>query len=283
MHVASLERASGLPLFDRTKRPVVPTDAGRALVEHARAVLDEIAAAEAAMDRYRTSGEVVATLGAYPSASAAFVPSLLEQLAHDHPDVTVALVEKSTEELGDALVAGDVDLCLRPMTPPVTKPAVDHRLLWREPLVVAHPPDHPLASLPEPVPVDAINAYPVITIGQMDTPDPAGSEPYRLFAQHGLELHPAQATNQPQTLMALVRRGFGVGVTNGLAAHISDIRGVVVRRVEGGCGRRVAVHWDSSRPLSRAARSLLGAIESTPNPPGTEILHHSGHPPVSVI
>ncbi|TDE07922.1 LysR family transcriptional regulator [Jiangella asiatica] len=271
-HVAALERASGVRLFDRRKRPVMLTDAGKALAEHAEAILHELELAEDAMATRRATGHGVVTLGTYPSASAAFVPELLDRFAADHPDVTVALVERSTIELGEALVAGEIDLCVRPMSPPLGTPSIRERLLWREPLVVAFPPDHPLRALPEPLPISEVNTYPLITIGSMDSPDPAGYEPYRLFSEHGFELHPVQATNQPQTLMALVRRGFGVGVTNGLAAAICDTDGIVVRRLEGDCGRRVAVRWDSSRPLSRAARDLLGAIVVAPRPAGTEAL-----------
>lgn len=272
MHVASLEREAGVPLFNRRKRPVELTDAGAALAEHARSILSELESAEAAMAPRRGGARGVVTLGSHPSASAAFVPPVLEESAGANPEVKVVLLERSTLELDEALVNGEVDIYLRPMAPPPAVPSVRSRPLWREPLVVIHPPGHPLAEFPEPLAITDMSAHPLITIGRLEAPEAVGFESYKIFRERGYELDPVQATNQPQTLMALVRQGLGVGVTNGLAAHISDTSGLHVRTLEGRCGRRVAVHWDASRPLTPAARHLFGRILAAPLPPGTEPL-----------
>ena len=44
-HVATVERALGVKLFERTARGVTPTTYGECLVSHARAILDEFAKA----------------------------------------------------------------------------------------------------------------------------------------------------------------------------------------------------------------------------------------------
>lgn len=276
MHVAALEREVGLPLFDRHKRPVKLTDAGAALAVHARAVLRELDAAEAAMTPWRGGARGVVTLGCHPSASAAFVPGLLQEVTRATPEVKVVLVERATLELDQALTSGEVDIYLRPMAPPPAAPSVRGHPLWREPLVVLHPPDHPLADIPEPLPVAEVVAHPLVSIGRLDETQSSEFESYKLFREHGHELEPVQATNQPQTLVSMVRQGVGVGVTNWLAAHVSDTRGVSVRRIEGVCGRRVAVYRDTARPLNPAARSVLERIIASPRPPGTRALDGDG-------
>jgi DNA-binding transcriptional LysR family regulator len=270
MHVAALERGVGLPLFNRRKRPVELTDAGVALATHARAILHELEATEVAMAAWRGGARGVVTLGSHPSASAAFVPAVLQRAAEVSPDVRVVLVERSTLELDEALGAGEVDLCLRPMSPPPARSSVRSYPLWQEPLVVLHPPDHPLAALPDPLPVAAVAQHPLLSIGRLDAPETGEFESYRLFRERGYELEPVQATNQPQTLTSMVRHGLGVGVTNWLAAQVADTTDVQVRRLEGGGGRRVAVLWDSSRLLTAASRSLLEQIMHLPRPPGTD-------------
>jgi DNA-binding transcriptional LysR family regulator len=273
MHVAALERGVGLPLFNRRKRPVELTEAGKALSDHARTILHEVESAEAAMAAWRGGARGVVTLGSHPSASAAFVPLVLREAARTSPDVRVVLVERSTLELDDALATGEVDICIRPMSPPPSRSTVRHHTLWSEPLVALHPPGHPLADLPEPLPVDAVAEHPLLSIGRLDAPETGEFESYRLFRERGYELEPVQATNQPQTLMSLVRHGLGVGVTNSLAARVADTTGVCVRRLEGGTGRRVAVYWDSARLLTAAARTLLQQITQQPRPDGTEPPH----------
>ncbi|GAA0929916.1 LysR family transcriptional regulator [Pseudonocardia zijingensis] len=270
MHVAALERGVGIPLFNRRKRPVELTEAGKALADHARSILREIEATEVAMAAWRGGARGVVTLGCHPSASAAFVPHVLREAGRTSPDVRVVLVERSTLELDEALASGELDLCIRPASPPPTRTTVRRHLLWGETLVALHPPGHALAELPEPLPVAEVAAHPLLSIGRLDAPETGEFESYQRFRECGYELEPVQATNQPQTLMALVRHGFGVGVTNALAARVADTTGVCVRTLEGGAARHVAVHWDSARLLTAAARTLLQQIVQQPRPDGTE-------------
>lgn len=268
-HVAALEREIGQPLFDRKKRPVRLTEAGGALAVQARNVLRAMEEAESAMAPWRGGTRGIVSLGSYPSASAAFVPGLLQALSVSDPDIKVVLTEHATLELDDALAGGGIDLYLRPMTPRPSSPSVVSRPLWAEPLVVVHAEDHPLAELPDPVPLTAVAEHPIVTIGRLDAPETAEFESYQVFQEHGLVIDPVQATNQPQTLVSLVARGIGVGVTNWLAAWSADTTGVRVRPLEGTPRRRVAVCWDSTRALTPAARRILQAVSEAPRPAGT--------------
>ncbi|WP_433699362.1 LysR family transcriptional regulator [Nocardiopsis sp. CA-288880] len=268
-HVAALEREIGQPLFDRKKRPVRLTEAGDALAVQARNVLRALEAAESAMAPWRGGTRGIVSLGSYPSASAAFVPGLLKNLIAEDPDVKVVLVERSTLELDEALASGGIDLYLRPMSPRPTSPSVTSLPLWSEPLVVLHAEGHPLGDVPDPVPVDAVAEHPIVSIGRLDAPETSEFESYRVFQERGLQIDPIQATNQPQTLVSMVAEGIGVGVTNWLAASIADTSGVRIRRLEGPPERRVAVCWDSTRPLTPAARSVLRTITEQPSPTGT--------------
>ncbi|UYM06866.1 LysR family transcriptional regulator [Solicola gregarius] len=269
LHVASLERAAGLVIFDRRRRPVELTDAGRSLVEHARAILQQLDAAESAMSAWRGGTRGLVHLGAHPSASAGFVPALLTAVERTAPDIEVSLVERSTLEMDESLRSGQVDLYLRPMTPPPRLSLVESRPLWREPLVVVLPEHHPLATAPEPLAVADVAAYPLISIGRLDHSETASFEPYELFRSAGYELEPVQATNQPDSLVAMVRAGLGLGVTNALAARIANTDGVRIRRLGGTHERVVAVCWNGGRALSPAAKGLFAMIVAAPPPPGT--------------
>lgn len=266
-HVAALEREAGVALFDRSKRPVALTDAGAALAEHARRILGELDSAEAAMAARRGTARGVVTLGSYPSPSAAFVPRVLARLAQSNPDIEVILSDHSIPVLDEALAAGKIDVCLRPLIPPPASKSLRYQVLWCEPLVVVHPLEHPLAPQPEPLPVAAVAQHPVITIGRAEG---MAFEWYKLFRERGQDLQPVHTTNQPQTVIGLVREGLGVGVMNALAAQVSDTTGVAVRRLEGDCDRRVAAFWDASRLLAPAARTLFRHLGTAPIPEGTE-------------
>ncbi|MFJ4623319.1 LysR family transcriptional regulator substrate-binding protein [Streptomyces sp. NPDC088812] len=207
------------------------------------------------------------TLGSYPSPSAAFVPRVLAALARTDPDIQVILSDHSIPVLDEAFTAGKIDVCLRPLTPPPVSQSLRHRVLWREPLVIVHPLGHPLAALADPLPAAAVAEYPVITIGRAED---MAFEWYKLFRDRGQDLQPVHTTNQPQTVIGLVRENLGVGIVNALAANVSDTTGVAVRRLEGDCGRKVAAFWDTSRALTPAARTLFRLLGSTTIPDGTE-------------
>ena len=267
--MAALEQLVGRSLFDRKKRPVQPTEAGRALAVQARHVLRALEEAEAAMAPWRGGTRGIVCLGSYPSAGAAFVPGLLKGLADSEPDLRVVVSEHATLELDEALASGEVDLYLRPMSPGPASASVASLPLWREPLVVVHADDHPLGTVPDPVPLAAVVEHPVVSTGRMGVSEPVVSEAQQLFQEHGTAFEPVQATNHPQTLVSLVAQGIGVGVTNGLAVWTADTTGVRVRPLEGAFERWVAVCWDSTRPLTPAARSTLKAIVESDIPEGT--------------
>ncbi|MCP3804852.1 LysR family transcriptional regulator [Allokutzneria sp. A3M-2-11 16] len=269
-YVGALERAAGLPLFDRSTRPVTVTEAGRELAGHLRNILGELEAADAAMAALRDGTRGLVTLGSFPSPSAAFVPAVLERFAVTNPGIEVRLVERSTLELDAAHAAGELDFYLRPVAPPPHPEPSGRAPLWSESLVVAHPHEHPLARLPEPLRVRDITDHPLIVIGRRGSRE-CGPEVSALFHAQGLEARPRQATTQPQTLFALVKAGLGVGVLNALAASICTTAGLAVRQLDSGAHRRrVAVFWDNGRPMSTAARTLFDAVLSAPLPPECE-------------
>ncbi|MGW9350710.1 LysR family transcriptional regulator [Nocardiopsis flavescens] len=274
--VAALERELGVVLFDRSKRPIRATDAGRALSGQARRVLEVMADARTSMDPWRTRAQGVVHLGSYPSVSAAFIPALLRRQAEREPDVKVVLTEHSTLELDAANRRGEVDLYLRPLHPEPPE-HVGSLPLWREPLVIVHALDHPLSRIPDPVPLTEVAAHPIISIGRLEDADSADFEAYRVFRERGLNLVPVQATDQPQTLVSLAASGLGVGVTNWLATRTADTSDVRVRVLEEGLERRVALCWDSSRPFTPAVRSVHTAISEADIPEGTSTLSTLNH------
>lgn len=268
-HVAALERALGAYLFDRRHRPVVLTDAGEAFLPHARAILAHLGRGHSDVDAVLglTRGHVV--LGSYPSASAAFVPGLIDAFERRYPGVQLDLVEQRTLDLGDSLIAGNVHLSLRPRVPGPRADGLCSQSLWREDLVAVVPCGHPLATFQEPLSLAAIAEYPLVTIGRRSLDAPVLYETQHAFLVAGLHPDIAWQTDQPQTLMNFVRAGLGVGVTNKLAAEISETSSLTVARLAAH-GREVAVFWDDRRHQSVAAQALLREIVAASPPSGTE-------------
>jgi DNA-binding transcriptional LysR family regulator len=264
-HVAELERRLGASLINRHERPVKLTPAGDAYLQHARAVLKHLEAGELEVGAVLDLLRGTVSLGFFPSVGAAFVPGVLRAFARKHPDVTVALLEAPTTLLDRALREGKAELALRPLLPSPTEPLSSH-VLWEEPLVAVVPTDHPLGGRVD-VSLAEVAANRIITIGSA-TQGNQQFETQEAFRRAGLRPDIVMQTNEPQTLVALARAGFGVGVTNVLATSISDLQGISAVPIRDAlCTRQVALFWDDRRNLQPAARALVDFIRSSP-PPG---------------
>jgi DNA-binding transcriptional LysR family regulator len=111
-HISALERAIGTTVVDRTTRPVELTEAGAALVRHARAVLTRLDAAEQelAVVAGRRLGRL--RLGAFPTALATFLPPVLARFKRHYPEVTLTVVDDHMPRLLGRLGDGELDLAI---------------------------------------------------------------------------------------------------------------------------------------------------------------------------
>ncbi|WP_436698553.1 LysR family transcriptional regulator [Nocardioides sp. BYT-33-1] len=140
--VASLEREVGRPLLARRPRGVVPTAAGEAFAEHARAA---VAATDRALRAAReaTVPARVLTVGATPSAAAGLVPAALRALGTTPWSLATGL-SVALEEL---VVSGELDVAVVTDAPPglPDDDRVVRHLLGADPMRVVVPAAHPLA------------------------------------------------------------------------------------------------------------------------------------------
>ena len=111
-HVATLERAMDLPLIERGTRPVQLTDAGFALVRHARALIARIGNAEQELGEItgRRNGRL--RFGSFPTALATFVPAALARFQRQHADVSLTVIDDHLQRLLPRLDDGELDLAI---------------------------------------------------------------------------------------------------------------------------------------------------------------------------
>lgn len=265
-HVADLERLFGARLFDRSRQPVTLTEAGSQLLPHVQTVIDSLAAAVRDLDcgGGPLGGTVV--VGMYPSAAAHFYGELVRDVKGSHPGVEIVLWEGATLEIGTALAAGDVDLAIRPCLPaPEHTERLAWETLWVEPLVAVLPADSGLQAPTGAIDIAQLGSQSLITIGASHGPSErlAGFDCTEALAAAGLADLVAYQTNQPQTLVGMVRSGLGVGITNQLAVTTSNCAGVQVVPLTGeGCSREVALWWRTRVPLSASVDAVAEAYRT---------------------
>ena len=90
-HVASLERALGGTLVDRSHRPIGPTELGVAVLPHARAVLEALERGAEAVEQHTGTLRGRVVIGCHPSVSAGFLPAVLAAVHAEHPLLRIEL------------------------------------------------------------------------------------------------------------------------------------------------------------------------------------------------
>lgn len=136
------EELGGIPLFDRSRRRIALTDAGRAMVEEAHGVLDRLDRA-VAHTRSIARGEAGRLrIGFISTANYSVLPRLLKSFTGRFPAVRVELHESTEDEQIEGLREGSLDVGV--LIPSVRDDSLEGVDLYREPLVAVLPRGHPL-------------------------------------------------------------------------------------------------------------------------------------------
>jgi DNA-binding transcriptional LysR family regulator len=154
--VAALERETGTRLVERGVRPVRLTDAGRALVAHAEAVLARLDEAQQELAEIARLRRGRLRLAGFPTAIATLVPAAIARFSQRHPDVEVTVTDDHQQGLLSRLARWELDLALIYEHEALPEPAVrlERTSLLDDPFDLVMPDGHPLArrssvALPE--------------------------------------------------------------------------------------------------------------------------------------
>jgi LysR family nitrogen assimilation transcriptional regulator len=132
--VQLLEQELGQRLLERHGRGVLPTEAGTALLAHARAIqeLAERARADMADRQQNPRGRL--TVGLPPRVAQVITADLVEGFHARYPEAGITVMEGLSLRLRELLVAGRADVAI--LFDPAPSPQVQLETLLREPLVL---------------------------------------------------------------------------------------------------------------------------------------------------
>jgi len=142
--IRGMERELGVPLLRRTRSGVHPTDAGRTLAQHARAMLRQMEQMRSDLGRYGGGLRGHVRLLCNTSALAEYLPDALARYLADHPRVSVKVEEKLSREIADAIRAGTADIGI--VADSVDLDGLAQRPFREDRLALVVPPGSPLAG-----------------------------------------------------------------------------------------------------------------------------------------
>lgn len=265
-HIAGLERELGVRLIDRSRRPASLTAAGQVFARHAREIVSGIGSARSAVGALRAMEQESLSVLTTPCIGAALFPAVVAGLAEQQPGVRIALSEQCWHDVEQRFPADGVVVAVLPTLPHPLAPGLRERLLWRERIRVVVREDHPFGRDGTPVPPELLVTYPLVVGGATGDAEP---ELLPLLAARGLAAAPRATVDSPQTVVAMVREGVGVGVLNAVAAEHADTTGLVTLDIDDpDMVREVAAYWYDVLVTTEVGTALHRTVLEAPVPPG---------------
>jgi LysR family hydrogen peroxide-inducible transcriptional activator len=267
--VQALEELLGVQLFERTKRKVLLTRAGREAVRRARLVLEQLDelsdAARSALDPL--SGDL--RLGIIPTLAPYVLPRTLPRIRERFPALRLYLREEFTQRLLERLHAGELDVLLLAL--PAGGADLDSLLLFRDPFLLALPKDHALAQRASVHEHDLEGQELLLLEDGHCLRDQA----LAVCSQRGAREDQRFRASSLGTLVQMVSNGLGLTLLPEVAAAIEarSGEGVILRPFEAPqpC-RDVGLVWRRSSPRAEEFRllgeELVRLMDEAPRPPG---------------
>ena len=269
-----LERELGTPLFTRTTRRVAMTSAGEELLARAKLILDEVAAAAAAVRRVAGGDAGTVRLGITPAAAPVLGPHLIRRFAAQVPQVTVDVQRMWLSTMTEALVSGRIDVAITCGLIPAPE-GVANEVFCAEPLLVGLRPDHRLAGQDTVALHDLAHdvlgmppedLFPAWTLAQRQALESAGISP-PMVELADTDLAAARWADQADAEWILLTPSVA-------AAHTTT----VVRPVASGQLVPFTLQWNPDRAHTAAVARFVHAALTADLPPGWRTqpghLHH---------
>ncbi|MFH5185143.1 LysR family transcriptional regulator [Paenibacillus sp. TAB 01] len=247
--IAKLEEELGVPLFERAGRGVSLNAYGELFYKRTHRVLQDIEEAKQEIwdllkpDYGTLSFAFLKSLGGFE------VPRLVSRFLAEHPQVQFQLYQKSSSEMMEQLLSGEIDYCLSSMTE--ERPDIEWEYLWTEDLCVYVGSRHPLAQR------NGISLYEIAEERIVALKKGYGTRTIfdELFREAGLMPNITFEGEDPVTIIGFVAAELGVALLpRVMRVDMSEVVCLEVR--EPVCQRRIGIAWNSRRYLSPVARQF---------------------------
>ncbi len=144
MQIKKLEEEIGIQLFDRTKSPLTPTNAGINFIEKAKSIIREVNHLKEMVSDEKESTEGEFTLAVIPTIAPYLLPLFLNNFTSKNPKTFLNIKELQTHEIVKQLNNGELDLGI--LATPLLEPSIKEIPVYYEPFVLYVNKDHTLLN-----------------------------------------------------------------------------------------------------------------------------------------
>lgn len=255
--IHKLEQELGEPLFDRSSRDGVLTDAGRVLQDYAEKLLNLRGDAQEALVELRElhKGKLLIAANEF---TALYLLPVLAEFRRLHPMIKITVQRSLGSHIPDDLLRHTVELGVLSYDP--QEPQLRSVVVYLDELAFVVPPRHPLAKADQ------------VSIRQLGTESFVAhivSSPYRdkviqAFRRHKTPLHMDIELPTLQAIKRFVAMGNGVALVPEISVEAELARGELVRIPvrELHLQRKLRLVYRKKASLSHAARAFLAVAEA---------------------
>jgi DNA-binding transcriptional LysR family regulator len=259
VQIQQFESALGIKLFDRNKRHVALTQAGRDLLVPLERILIDVEAITTSAEELLEHRRGLVTVAALPSVAAGLLPRAIRKLSESYPGISVRVYDGVASTVAAMVKTGQVDFGITSQT--YGDRELSSQVLIMDRLCAVVSAAHPLAKKRS-MSLRELAKHPLILMVK----DSSSRQIVDLaFDREGLVSNVAYEATYGTTVAGMAHAGLGVGVLpESMAApsrlHQLRIRGEALTR-------RIGIIMRAGRSLSPTADKLKQLLdELAPRP-----------------
>ena len=257
--IRKLETAMKLRLFHREPSGVVPTREAELLLEYHRGCDSQFEVFKGRIDSLHSLKTGIVSVSVSESMMVPFTSEVLWEFCRHYPDVRVLLNQRATREIIEDVLTDAAHIGLVYNPPPTDGISVYRS--FRDGLIAAVHPEHPLATHAGPVPFARAVAYPFAT---MPSPYGIGGLMESVAKTEVVKFKPVVVANTLDVLRRFALQGLGVAFVSTFTINQELEAGtlVAVPIDHPAFGKQsTSIIVKSGRALSAATEELLKRIE----------------------
>ncbi|MET0261932.1 MAG: LysR family transcriptional regulator [Rariglobus sp.] len=257
--IKTLERDTGVQLFDRVGKKVYLTQAGEQLLPHVERILREMQDARTALEELQNWGQGRLRVGASTTACHHILPTVLREFKQSFPKCVIKIESGDHPRQLELLRSNQVDIALT-LESEANADDLDFRPLFDDELRFLVSPMHPWAVKGR-APREEVSAETLVLYNK-------SSYTFRLvadyFREEGVSLQNVIELGSMEAIKELVKIGIGAGVLAPWIARDELARGVLVSLPLGKrkLKRRWGVSFLKGRKLPLAEETFAGLCEA---------------------
>ncbi len=142
MQIRKLEDQLDVMIFDRSRQPVLPTEAGKKIIEQARITLREMARFQDIIDTAHGEMKGEFRLGVIPTIAPYLLPLFLRSFSEKYPNIQLVIEELQTGQIIEKIHHDRLDAAI--LATPLHVNSIAERPLYYEPFVAYISQEHEL-------------------------------------------------------------------------------------------------------------------------------------------